>query len=193
MKKIKQHEEGLAFTIEVKDKNGKIIFTKTAPSKSYCKSWNQAYNKACGGSPSVTDYLGVTAAVGLFAAWGDAGAPIGTITSGIRAGLGSNAVTISDTALQTYCMEGTGANQFNHQAVTFTAPAVVGSTISFTVKRIMINNSAAGIAVTEIGLQGLVYQSGTPHYCLFCRDVFGAITIPIGGSMSVTYTLSVTV
>jgi len=198
MKKINQSEEGLHYKVEVTDKNGKVILVKSAPSQSYCKSWNQSWDVQSNANtfPSMTDVN--TAAISPNAKRRadvfNAVAAIGITTQGIRVGRGSTGVTISDTKLETPCTEGTGANQFSHQAMSFTAPAVVGGTISFTLKRNLINNSGNSISVTEIGCQTLQPDSNdSPHYVLAFRDVFGAISVPNGGGITVTYTISVTV
>lgn len=196
--KINQSEEGLHYSIEVFDKTGIVIFAKTARSESYCKSWNQSWCLEMNANvlPVITDVTGAAIAPNakrrsdVFAAF----ALAGITTQGIRVGLGNAAVTINDTKLQTPCIEGTAANQFLHQVMVFTAPAVVGGTISFTLKRSMINNSGGAISVAEIGCQTLQPDSNdSPHYIMAFRDVVGPISVPNGGGITVTYTISVTV
>ncbi|GAH64041.1 unnamed protein product, partial [marine sediment metagenome] len=113
---------------------------------------------------------------------------------GIRVGKGSTAVAIDDYALETPLGEGTGVDEFNHQAVTFTGPAVVGPTCSFTVKRILLNNSGVTISgIREIG-QYMSMPIPTGAYGLSFRDVLpGAVSVPDGGSITVIYTIAVTV
>jgi len=118
-------------------------------------------------------------------------AAIGNTLMGIRVGKGSTAVAIDDYALETPLEEGTGLDEFNHQVVAFTTPAVVGSTCSFTVSRVMINNSGATITgIREIGAYMVIFS----WYALGFRDVLPSpVYVPHGGSITVTYTIKVTV
>ncbi|GAJ15128.1 unnamed protein product, partial [marine sediment metagenome] len=112
---------------------------------------------------------------------------------GIRVGKGFTAVAIDDYALESPLGEGIGVDEFNHQACNVAGAVVVGPTCSFTLKRIMVNNSGATISdIREIG----AYVAGYPiwSYYLGFRDVLpGAVSVPHGGSITVTYTLAVTV
>ncbi len=194
--KIKD-EESLSYTVEVFDKDGKLLERVSRPSKSYCRPWNQIINEyASGGAgPNIINTAGVAKSPNNSSpSYLNSNAAIGDVTNGIRVGLGSAAVAITDYALQTPCGEGAGANQFEHQAMVFTAPAVVSTTISFTCQRLAVNNSGSPILVREIGCYSHFWTVGTPEYLLSFRDVLpGTLTIPDGGSIRVTYTLSVTV
>ncbi|MBA7699494.1 hypothetical protein ES703_108191 [subsurface metagenome] len=127
----------------------------------------------------------------------DSRAAIGEILKGIRVGKGTTAVAITDYALESPCGEGVGADEFEHQLLEFTVPSVLASTCSFTITRTMINNSGAAIAgIKEIGCYCLFrrLEPAEAHYALAFRDVPGsALSIPDGGSITVTYTIPVTV
>ena len=106
-------------------------------------------------------------------------------------GAGTTAVAIDDYNLETPLGEGTGVDELSHQAVEFTEPSVAGSTCSFTLRRIMINNSGSTITgIKEIGCLVVQYL-----YCyLGFRDVLGtALDVPDGGAITVEYTIGVTV
>ncbi|GAI90274.1 unnamed protein product, partial [marine sediment metagenome] len=61
---------------------------------------------------------------------------------------------------------------------------------SFTLSRLMVNNSGVSISVTEIGC----YVLGFNYVYLGFRDVLpGAVAVPDGGSITVIYTIAVTV
>ncbi|MBA7649497.1 hypothetical protein ES703_57294 [subsurface metagenome] len=187
--------ESLSYTVEVRDKEGRVLQRISAPSRSYVQQWNQILNvQAAQADKTVKDTGGAdrTATPSEFNLY--MFAPIGTIIQGIRVGKGTAAVAITDYALESPCGEGVGADEFNHQAVEFTEPSVVASTCSFTITRTMINNSGATIAgIKEIGCYSVFYD-GTTHYALTFRDVLpGALSIPDGGSITVTYTIAVTV
>lgn len=191
----KKKEESLSYSVEVRDKEGQVIKRISAPSRSYVEQWNQILNvQASQANKTIKDTGGTDRSI---VPWGyqptpDAG--IGVITFGLRVGKGTTAVAIDDYALETPLGEGVGLDEFNHQAVTFTEPSVVGSTCSFTVKRIMLNNSGATITgIREIGcyVRG---SDGVTRYFLAFRDVLpGGVTVPNGGSITVTYTIAVTV
>jgi len=200
----KKVKESLSYTVEVRDKEGRIIKRVSAPSRSYVEQWNQlisgfASEKRSASGPYITatDTSGVVQTQVWFSIHclrADAG--IAVATKGIRVGKGTTAVAITDYALETPLGEGTGLDEFNHQAMVFTEPAVVGSTCSFTAKRIMVNNSGAPISgIKEIGcyVSSQVYPTVLKHFMGF-RDVLpSAVSVPNGGSITVTYTIAVTV
>ncbi|MBA7703508.1 hypothetical protein ES703_112294 [subsurface metagenome] len=192
----KKKEESLSFSIEVRDKKGRVLRRISAPSRSYVEQWNQAVNiKASAATKSVRDTDGVErASIENSAQIFGANAVIGETRIGIRVGKGATAVVIDNYALETPCDEGTDTDEFNHQAVTFTEPLVVGSTCSFTVKRIMVNNSGATISgIREIGCYFWLRVTGS-YFFLGFRDILpSAVYVPNGGSITVIYTIAVTV
>jgi hypothetical protein len=109
----------------------------------------------------------------------------GVVTSGIIVGRGSNAVTISDYALQTPCANGTGANQVQYAALTTTAPATSGTSRQFTVVRVLTGNTNGTVSVTEIGL-----YSGS-----ICIDrQLNSFSLAVSpATKTITYTITVTV
>lgn len=184
--------EVLSYSVEVRDKEGRVLRRISAPSKSYVQQWNQVINiQAKGTASTLTVTDGSTASIGIASNNLSLAAGIGAATYGIRVGKGTTAVAIDDFALETPLEQGAGLDQFAHQAETFTVPAVVGPTCSFTTSRIMINNSGAIITgIREIG----AYMIMEAKKGLGFRDVLpGAVTVPDGGSITVTYTIAVTV
>lgn len=187
----KKIEESLSYTVEVRDKEGRVLQCISAPSRSYVEQWNQLMNvQASQASKTVKDITGTDRSMSIGPNQFSCNAAIADVTKGIRVGKGTTAVAITDYALETPLGEGTGTDEFNHQAVTFTEPAVAGSTCSFTVKRIMINNSGAIISgIKEIGC-----YTWRNWPILAFRDILpSAVYIPHGGSITVTYTIAVTV
>ncbi|MBA7533605.1 hypothetical protein ES705_25846 [subsurface metagenome] len=186
-------EESLSYTVEVRDKEGRVIHRVSAPSRSYVEQWNQI---VCGhvGQHSVPclDTNGVESSAANQEEALDVTAGIGDVTHGIRIGKGTTAVAIDDYALETPLGEGTGTDEFNHQVVTFTEPSVVGSTCSFALRRTMINISGATISdIKEIGCYVRISAS---RYAMGFRDVLpSAVYVPHSGSITVTYTIKVTV
>jgi len=191
----KKTEEGLSYSVEVRDKEGRVIQRISAPSHCFTEQWNQIVNiHAKYTNSMVRQTNGVEISTSESGYCLRVSAAIGVTNNGLRVGKGFTPVAIDDYALETPLEEGAGVDQFNHQVVTFTAPAVVGTTCSFTVKRIFVNNSGATITgIREIGAYVQMGATGV-NYALGFRDVLpGAVIVPDGGSITVTYTIPVTV
>lgn len=111
-------------------------------------------------------------------------------TKGIVIGTGSTAVTPSDYVLVSQCVQGVGANQFQHGAQS--APigtGVSGSVTSFQLRREFVNGSGSSIAVREIGIYGEYSGSFFMDY----REVLGsADNVPNGSTYRVDITFSIT-
>lgn len=189
-RKRDKHNESLTYAIEVKDKEGRVLRHISEPSRSYVEQWNQLLNvQVAQANRSVRMTSGTPYSMPPHKDNFACNAAAGETTIGIRVGKGTTPVAIDDYALETPCEEGTGTDEFNYQLVIYTFPQVVSSTCSFTLSRIMINNSGATISgIKEIGN----YMGGSQF--MGFRDVLPSpVSIPDGGSITVTYTLSVTV
>ena len=188
-------KEGLSYEVVVRDRHGKVLERIAAPSRSYVSAWNQCLyvlNRHSGFT--ITDIGGTGRYISYSSRVLRASAGAGEIDYGIRVGKGTTPVTINDYALETPCAEGTGPEQFLHQAVAVSSPAVAGPDCSFWLRRVIVNNSGSTISgIREIGCYVMMKYS--PRYCaLGYRDVLsGPVSIPDGGSITVTYTLKVTV
>ena len=195
MKKGIKIKEGLFYEVVVRDKHGKVLERIAAPSRSYAKAWNQCLyvlNRHTG--YTITDTAGTGRSISYSSSVFRANAGAGEVGYGIRVGKGATPVTINDYALGTPCGEGTGPDQFLHQAMAASSPAVAGPDCSFWLRRVMVNNSGSTTSgIREIGCY--VMMKYDPRYCaLGYRDVLpGPVYIPDGGSITVTYTLKVTV
>lgn len=182
----------LSYVVEVRGRKGKLLQRIAQPSHSYVRQWLQIWYANAQNAPlaGVIDTGGVARAP-----WGDsnnlrADAAAANVNMGIRVGGGVTAVAMTDIALEVPYGEGAGLNQFNHQAMAYVAPAVVGNTSSFTASRVMINNSGAVISVTEIGC----YVQGSNWFFLGFRDVLpGSAEVPDGGSITIIYTVATVV
>jgi len=191
---MKKHGDFLSYKVVVRDKDGKVLFSEAAPSKSFVEQWNKLVNIAArNNTQTVRDTGGVNRSVAVSGTTFTATAPIGQINYGIRIGKGSTPVAITDYALETPLAHGTGLDQVQHQVMQFTAPVVAGSTCSFSTQRILVNNSGANITgVQEVGCY--VRMGGASYYGMGFRDVLGGpCDIPDGGSITVEYTIGVTV
>ena len=195
MTEIIKLKEGLSYKVVVQDKHGKVLEQIEAPSRSYVRAWNQCLyvlNRHTGFT--ITDTGGTGRSISYSSSVLRANAGVGEIGYGIRIGKGTTPVTINDYALETPCGEGTGVDQFLHQAMAASSPAVAGSDCSFWVRRVMVNNSGSTISgIREIGCYVMMKYSPR-YYALGYRDVLpGSVSVPDGGSITVTYTLKVTV
>ena len=195
MTEIIKLKEGLSYKVVVQDKHGKVLEQIEAPSRSYVRAWNQCLyvlNRHTGFT--ITDTGGTGRSISYSSSVLRANAGVGEIGYGIRIGKGTTPVTISDYALEIPCGEGTGVDQFLHQAMAASSPTVAGSDCSFWVRRVMVNNSGSTISgIREIGCYVMMKYSPR-YYALGYRDVLpGSVSIPDGGSITVTYTLKVTV
>lgn len=194
-KRVQLTNESPSYSVEVRDKEGRVLQRISAPSHSYVEQWNQILNTHA----KFTNIL-IRQTNGTELSISESGlslrvkAAIGVTDNGLRVGKGSTPVAIDDYALETPLEEGIGVDQFAHQVVTFTAPTVIGSTCSFTVKRIFVNSSGATISgIREIGAYVQMGAAGA-QFALGFRDVLpGAVSVPNGGSITVTYTIPVTV
>ncbi len=184
---------GLDYLVEVTDKDGKVLQRFSGPSHSFVRQW---YDLMSGFADNVSriikDSDGINRNSAPHAYGWRALAPAAA-GYGHRVGKGTTPVTISDYALETPLEEGTGLDQFEHQAGTWLKPAVVGSTSSWWIRRSMLNSSGATITgIREIGIYFLT--TGVAYFFLGVRDVLpSAVYVPNGGAITVTYTFKVTV
>jgi hypothetical protein len=188
-------KEGLSYEVVVRDRYGKVLGRIAAPSRSFVSAWNQClYVLNRHTSYTITDTGGTGRSISYSSSVLRANAGVGEIDHGIRVGKGATPITINDYALEAPCGEGTGVDQFLHQAMATSIPAVAGADCSFWHRRVMVNNSGSTISgIREIGCYVMTKYS--PRYCsLGYRDVLpGSVSVPDGGSITVTYTLKVTV
>jgi len=111
---------------------------------------------------------------------------------GIVAGIGSTAESFEHNALTTQCVNGNGVNQFGYDAQLATTVAYTAGTKTWdaTIRRLLHNNSAATIVVTEIGI--IAYGPATFNF-LLQRDLLAVpINVLAAGQLTATYTYSLT-
>lgn len=184
-----KHE--LWYSVVVRDRQGKVISRERRRSRSFLKQWNQlVYVQMAQTGLTITDTGGVARSINIcatnFNMYGSAGSTI----SGIVVGTGNTAVTINDYALETQIEEGTGAGQMEHLTCTAAAFVVAPPSCYFVVSRTIANNSPGVITVREAA----IYMKMKTYYGCATRDVF--ITpqaVPIGGSITIDWTIKVTV
>jgi len=170
--------EQLFYEVVVTDKEGREIFREAGPSHTSM------------GSNTIKDTGGIDRTVGRSPSNLRANAGVGDVNFGIRVGKGSTPIDISDYALDTPIAEGTGVDQLSHHEVQNSQPVVSAPDCSFTIWRVMFNNTGSTVSgIREIGC----YVVMGSWYGLAFRDVLASpASIPFGGAMTVTYTLKVT-
>lgn len=179
------------FTLEVRDREGRLLKRIRRRSRSYvigfldflAADWRNA-------SGSITDTGGTSRTVTPAMDYACNGA-YQDDTYGPVVGTGTTAVAVTDTKLVTQIAQGSGAGQLDHLATTTTAPATSGSTRSFTVQRVFVNNSGGTITIQECGVYGLE-SANSWKFCLVRDLVSGGQAVANGGSATLTYTIGVT-
>jgi len=180
-------------TITIKDKDGKIIKVHNQKSHSFVANFldiigtlfaNTTYNVTTTSGNAFGYAVGET--VNL-----NCGSPG---ICGIVIGTGTATPTPNDYRLELPIANGTGSGQLVYSNPTFTKPSVSGNTTSMTISQTFQNQSGASITVTEVGMIAAVWSSSiTTQYVLITHDLLSSpITIPNGGVMAITYTISVT-
>lgn len=138
-----------------------------------------------GGSQTSPDFVGIKAT-----------APVNDDDFGPIVGTGTAAESISDTALATRILHGTGAGQLQHGGVTFGAPSVSGATVTMRVTRTFTNATASTITIQELGLATGYYVSGVFNQGAFLliRDLYGGGGYAVGAGLpaTVNYDISTT-
>lgn len=197
----------LRWHIEVKDKTGKVTFSKTGISKSLLRNfvyWLQskftmtAYTGYASAwtAPDTTN----TARTFPFAnvvpegEFGFFGALDAIEALGLRVGSGDAAVTPVDWEMQTLIHHGTGAGNLSYGAQTVEAVTVVGQNSSFRVSRPFTNSTGSTVTVKEIGAaMGLTDNAYVVRYLCYLRDVLPAVVpVPDGSTFTLRYTFTVT-
>lgn len=180
-------------SIEVRDKQGKVISRSRQKPRSFVRAYNHIINVqfAQSSTPAIQTKDITGTLKNLTAVWTNlmCDGAVGETDLGIIVGTGTTAVTIEDYKLETPIAQGVGAGQMEYQAETFTQPQVAGNECSFTTQRIIVNNSGDIITVREAGIY-VFGRSDTDGYYCGARDVLAsAQPVPDGGSITITYTL----
>lgn len=140
----------------------------------------------------VVDITGATTAASAVASTFDLKANSAETSKGLVVGTGSTAVAIGDYQLGTQINH--AATALNYGPVNVTTPNTSGSTRSFTVSRSFLNASTATAStINESGIYAKPNADANTSVCV-ARDVESpAITIGVGNTGTLTYTIGVTV
>jgi len=117
----------------------------------------------------------------------------GVTNVGIVAGTGTNAVAITDYALQTLIAHGTGSGELQYSTYNFpTGWTVGGGNAYFTTDRTLTNSSGGNITINEVGF---VTNGGSisTYYFLIDRTLPTPYTVNNGTGVIITYKWQVSV
>lgn len=185
----------LRYELTIRDRQGRVLRRRRRLSRSYLTAFINLLNLQMRGAINLAtlDTGGVSRDADYNALNFIAAAPLADATHGPVVGTGTTAVAIGDSALATQIAEGSGSGQLSHQVTTLTTPSTVGSTRSFTLQRVFINNSGASITVNECGIYIQGHDGTVTRYFCAVRDLVSpGVAIPNGGSGTLTYTISIT-
>jgi len=183
---------GLYYQITVKDKNGKIVSkTRQRRSKSIVVAFLEILQNLAFGV-NLTHKVpigGGTATMYKHETNFKLNAGVGVVANGIVIGTGTTPPANDDYVLETLIAHGSGATQINYAAVSMIAAQEVGANVDFQVIRAMQNLSGNTINVTEAGIYAICYSD---NYCIV-HDIFTAVPVADGETITVTYTFRTTV
>lgn len=144
-------------------------------------------------SPGLKDATGGFNVNGITASPFILTANLGDATSGIIAGTGATAVDVGDYKIQTLIAHGVGSGQLQYQNMLFDNVTIVGSTLSFGVKRTFVNGSGASITINETGAYYVMNYGGNKSLLYFRNVLLTPQVIVNAGSAQVKYVPFITV
>ena len=124
----------------------------------------------------------------------DCNTAAGTSTEGLVVGTGTNAVTISDTKLQTQIAHSTSAGTLDYGASVVNQPSSDSTSTTLILTRVFANSSGGSITVTEIGIyasMGDAESSTSNRQLCIVRDL-ATIALSNGDQLTLNYILKTT-
>lgn len=184
---------GLFYQLTVTDKNGKVVRkTRMRRSKSFCIAFLQMIQAQCAMSATVDikDILGASETVTALAYMFEMAVGATEDTYGMLLGTGTTPATNLDYVMETKIAHGGAATQLEYGSQSEIAAAEVGANVDYQLIRSFTNTSGSTIQVTEAGL----YQyMKAVKYAMTIHDVFTAVPVADGETITATYTLRTTV
>ena len=179
----------------VRDIYGKVVLKKRQLSHSFVLALTDIlYLGMSRTSISVIDTSNTSRALGNHAINFSFTTTGGQNDTGIVVGTGFTAVAIGNYGLETIIAHGTGAGQLSYGTGSVAVPVTSGSTRKFWTVRTFTNNSGAAITVKECGIYCIAYDGAANRYFCISRDVLASpVAVGNGETLTVTYTISVTV
>jgi len=188
------HAPLLFVEVEVKDKEGKVIQRHKQEAKSFLYGFMLILNELFSGdtSPNAQNPANNCASCSM----GSAGNPIFSVVApsgndnyGILIGSGNTPNNVNTCALQSLISNST----MSYGQTAFAGGVNTNSTnntVYFQIQRQFTNNSGNSVTIAEVGLA----IQGGGCYPLIARDVLSSsVTVPNGGTLTVTYTIQLTI
>jgi len=184
----------LRLKVQVTDKNGKVVSTIEKKSESFVLQFLQFIQvQLMQTGVSIKDNTNTARNVIKYDANLKGLGLVNDDTDGILVGTGTTTPTNTDYVMETLIDHGVGATQLSYGSQSIIAAQEVGANVDFQVVRAFLNSSGGTINVTEAGLQVIGRYSSTYADFLIIHDVFGAVAVADGETITVTYTLRTTV
>ena len=188
------------YRVVVRDAQDRIKYIEEAPSKSFILNflyvWWLCFNLDSSDSVSVTSSSGTQTTMTTsqpmgWYNWVNGGAKP---YSGIQVGSGTSAPSASSPYLESLITSGTGSGQLSYGSDSVTSPSISSNPATLKISKTFTNNSGGSVTVGEIGLAPQIRNdsSGLYQAALMVHDVLSsAVSVPNGGTITVTYTLQV--
>ena len=185
---------GIFYQITVTDKKGKVVRkTRLRRSRSFVLQFLQFLSVAMkGASVSIKDITSAMKTVTPHSDDLEVHASIGDVALGIVLGTGTTPADDTDYVLETLIAHGSAATQINYAGMSYIEAQVVGANVDFQASRTFQNLSGSTINVTEAGIYANGYATGDFSF-LIVHDIFSAVAVANGQTITVTYTLRTTV
>jgi len=192
------------YRVVVRDAQGRIKYIEEAPSKSFILNflylWWLCLNLNTTDSISTVDSSGNQTTITLIEPNGWFGwansqtTQVSNPYAGIQVGSGTSSPSASSPYLESLILNGMSPGQLSYAFNNVTSPSVSSNPSTMQITQTLSNNSGGSVTVGEIGLAiGLQNTNTNTFYAaLIIHDVLSsAISLPYGGTITVTYTLQV--
>lgn len=178
---------GLFYQLTVRDKNGMVIRkTRLRRSESFVLAFLQLLQAhMTAENVTIKDVEGSGISVPQHAYNFDCASDLGSTFRGILLGTGTTSPANNDHVMETLIAHGSGATELNYAATSFVVAQEVGANVDFQILRSMQNLSGNTINVTEAGIVG---RLETTKFALLVHDVFSAVPVKDGETITATYT-----
>lgn len=173
--------------------DGKAV-TRRLRSHSWLKAFAQGlYAHFSGVTVSIKDITNTDRSIAAGGSTFSNSGPVDNSDTGIVVGTDGTDETFSDYALLSKITTGNGAGQLRYLAQTWNGPTIDSTSLVFQEIRSFINNSGNTITVREIGIQSLLGSSGTYKYLTVRDNLSVAVDVLAGKTLTVTYTITISI
>lgn len=180
-------------TTELFDKDGKLLWKRRRISKSFLQAFMVILRVQARYSNETNNYKdtdGTDRLIGVLSRF-IMTAAAGIVITGIVVGTGTNAVAVTNYALQTLIAHGVTSGKLSYSAQSFSSLTISDPNASFTLWRDMTNSSGGSITVNEEGIyiEGYDTASAVRYFCIIRDKEAAGIAVADGQNLRVTYTI----